>query len=968
MAQKQASITGCIRRLVDRQRDDQTSDRDLLRRFTAGRDEEAFAALFRRHGAMVLGVAARVLHERADAEDVRQATFLLLARKAGAVAWHDSVAGWLHGAAYRLALQSRHSAQRRKVREAKVTAKPAPDALADITLRDLQAVLDEELHRLPGKYSAVLVLCCLEGKARDEAAQYLGLPLATVKSRLETGREMLRRRLIRRGLTLSVVLAAVTLRSDAIDAALPAGLVRTASQAAVQLLSGKSAAGLVSADVLALVKQGARAMSMMNVKITMASLVVGALTLLAFGLHGAAPTENTAAAQQTQAAPPTAQQPTTRRPAKDAPQRLLEPVLGEEVMALKYAATGDWLATAEMNGKVRLWNTRTQRPGPVLRGPENKKLVRSIAFTPDGTAVIAGCDDGKIYVWDLPAGKLRTTLEGHRGQVCAIALASDGKTLASCAGTFEPGSSGRRELKIWDLARAKWLRDIECTDDLCTGSTRSMAFAPDTDLLAAACIAPFRGIRVWNTTTGKEDRRFTYNHNEGFPLALAISPDGKQLVSAGGNAVAAGPNAAKHSGNLKIWDWKTAKLRQTLLEKTDGHFRTVAFSRDGTRLIAACLGPNVARNSLSCTSNVVYCWEAKQWTRLWTTQGLFGVVWDLDIAPDGQSVTKSDEAGTSVLDTCLGRVQGHWLTTQHRIIAEDFGQVSMLPRNGFDSLVNAIDLDSRVYSRWRNGRDTFFYRGRAGAVNQALRKYAAVKGDPRQLVLLPGPGHTQTLGGKPIAFDWQIDVAGDLHEPTFGTRHAVMTIRVSTLKSRPVERQKVDRWLKDLDSDQFAVREVAYEELRKLGNDAKPALRAALGPRLALETRRRIESLLDRLPGFDLDDLQIPKGVIVIDADDLITSGLRDVKNPNRQVRSDAIQELSGLVRFSDKVVPALVEIAEKDTDSHIRQVAAACLAEATLAEPEQVSLERAIAEEVRAWKNAKAGRTVGSPPQPQSK
>ena len=71
------------------------SDRDLLRRFSAGRDEGAFAALLDRHGPLVLRVARRVLGNEADAEDVFQATFLVLARKAGDVAWRDSVATWV---------------------------------------------------------------------------------------------------------------------------------------------------------------------------------------------------------------------------------------------------------------------------------------------------------------------------------------------------------------------------------------------------------------------------------------------------------------------------------------------------------------------------------------------------------------------------------------------------------------------------------------------------------------------------------------------------------------------------------------------------------------------------------------------------------------------------------------------------------------------------------------------------------
>ena len=83
------------------------SDRALLAAYAAHRDEAAFAELVRRHAGMVQGVARRVLGDAHAAEDVGQATFLVLARRADAVRWRESVANWLYGVAYRLALKAR---------------------------------------------------------------------------------------------------------------------------------------------------------------------------------------------------------------------------------------------------------------------------------------------------------------------------------------------------------------------------------------------------------------------------------------------------------------------------------------------------------------------------------------------------------------------------------------------------------------------------------------------------------------------------------------------------------------------------------------------------------------------------------------------------------------------------------------------------------------------------------------------
>src|SRR3954469_4621622 len=95
-------------------------DGQLLARFVACRDEAAFAALVRRHGPMVLGVCRRVLRHPQDAEDAFQATFLVLARKAGTVVKRESVGSWLYAVAYRTARQARTAQARRWAREKQV--------------------------------------------------------------------------------------------------------------------------------------------------------------------------------------------------------------------------------------------------------------------------------------------------------------------------------------------------------------------------------------------------------------------------------------------------------------------------------------------------------------------------------------------------------------------------------------------------------------------------------------------------------------------------------------------------------------------------------------------------------------------------------------------------------------------------------------------------------------------------------
>ena len=191
------------------------SDATLLSRFVVGRDEEAFAELLRRHGPMVLGVGRRVLKNDSDAEDVLQATFLLLARRAVSIRKRASVGCWLHGVAHRLARKVQTQDARRRVRERRAAAMQPREAPAAAAWNELQALLDEALRSLPEKYRAPLVLCCLEGKSQAEAASLLCCPLGTLCSRLVRGRKLLHARLTRRGLTLSAAaLARPRCRSD----------------------------------------------------------------------------------------------------------------------------------------------------------------------------------------------------------------------------------------------------------------------------------------------------------------------------------------------------------------------------------------------------------------------------------------------------------------------------------------------------------------------------------------------------------------------------------------------------------------------------------------------------------------------------------------------------------------------------------------------------------------------------------
>jgi RNA polymerase sigma factor (sigma-70 family) len=236
----------------------EAADRQLLQRFVTAQDQAAFAALVRRHGPMVLGVCRRLLSDAHEAEDAFQATFLVLVHKARSVRRPERLGPWLHGVACRVAAQARDAA-RRRARQREAANMPDSDPTVETVWRELRGVLDEELGRLAEKYRAPLVLHYLEGKSTEEVARQLGCARGTVLSRLARGRDRLRDRLVRRGVTLTVWGLALALAEKAAPAAVPAALAEGTVQ--------EAAAGVVPAAVAALTRGVLRAMLLSKLRV-----------------------------------------------------------------------------------------------------------------------------------------------------------------------------------------------------------------------------------------------------------------------------------------------------------------------------------------------------------------------------------------------------------------------------------------------------------------------------------------------------------------------------------------------------------------------------------------------------------------------------------------------------------------------------------------------------------------------------
>jgi RNA polymerase sigma factor (sigma-70 family) len=284
MPARSETLLRYLRRLARHTEPSEASDAVLLGRFIAERDERAFAALVDRHAALVLQVCRRVLGDTPDAQDAFQATFLVLARKAATVHPRDALPAWLHGVARRVALKTR-SARARRLRDGPTLATPPidprPGPLAELSARELLAIVDEEVGRLAEVYRLPVILCCLEGRSREEAAQQLGWTPGSVKGRLERGRAILHERLVRRGLTLAAALAAVELSRGAASAALIARLADPTVLAALAFAARRTpTADGVSAKAIDLARHVIQSMALDRLKrVAMLLLAVGVLTV-----------------------------------------------------------------------------------------------------------------------------------------------------------------------------------------------------------------------------------------------------------------------------------------------------------------------------------------------------------------------------------------------------------------------------------------------------------------------------------------------------------------------------------------------------------------------------------------------------------------------------------------------------------------------------------------------------------------
>jgi WD40 repeat protein len=602
--------------------------------------------------------------------------------------------------------------------------------VAEVSVRELLAAVDEELRRLPEAYRGPVLLCCLEGLTQEEAARRLDCPAGALRGRVTRGRALLRERLAARGLSLSAALAAALLSGPAASAALPRRLVEAACA---------TAAGLVA-------RRGAPlAAGVVRLRLTGVALLAGAL-----GVAAAATFWHTPAAAEPPPAPPAAP-----APAKEAARldRFGDPLpdgalarLGTVrfrhswmTYSLAFSPDGKVIAATGGNSNVRsltLWDAATGRllHAPPLReavygvafSPNGKTLAavgprlvalydvatggeirRSlptgsftcVSFAPDGRTFTAGSHDDDVHRWDAATGAELPPLKGHTASVLAVAHSPDGRLLASA------GNDGT--VRLWDPATGNELR--RCPGH--PGGAFEVTFAPDGRTLASK--GDDNVIRVSDAATGKELRAIRCN--PAGIRCLAFAPDGKALASgerrfvrlydpATGRELRSWPahTASVHGlafapdgktvatgsvfdSTVHLWDAATGRERNPP-DVHHGPIEWLTFIDGGRGLLSHARDHRLLR------------WDL----RSWTARPVFeppadnpSVVFPSAVSPDGRTVARVTTADRTVRlwDAATGREVAKLATHKNRVVSLAFtADGHRLASGSVDGVVSVWDL------------------------------------------------------------------------------------------------------------------------------------------------------------------------------------------------------------------------------------------------------------------------------------
>jgi len=510
---------------------------------------------------------------------------------------------------------------------------------------------------------------------------------------------------------------------------------------------------------------------------------------------------------------------------------LWETATGKEVRLIKdptiqpesvaFAADGKTIAAGQF-GDLHFWDLPNAKQLGSLDHVYNvyNDNFNHLAFSPDGKTLASAAGNGQIRLWDVARRKERINFPGHRSHITALAVSPNGKTVVTGS---QDGTA-----RLWELATGKQVRQFRDEGELSGGAmVLSVALSPDGKTLALAHLGGGEaGVTLWDVAGGRMLGRLTrYKY---CIASLAFSPDGKSLVTEGLLA-----------GYLHLWDLTTRKeVRKFNKNKEQGH--RVAFSPDGRTIASA--------------AHELYLWETATGQLLHHLEGGGQAV---AFSPDSFLLAAVSFSQVKLLETTTAKEVGPHGGYHHH---SDLPSAAFSPEGRF----LAVDSEQGVQVlEVVTGRVVRTFRSHPGKVTclayspdgktlvSGADDFTALTWDVTGLI-----DEKEKEASKP---EQMKDLWDDLiNHDRLKAYDALRRLRGSpeqTLaflqKQLPpvvaIEPKRIAQLLIDLNSDEFQMREKAALKLRELGDLAEKALRQALKDKPELDTRKRVEGLLERL-------------------------------------------------------------------------------------------------------------------------